>query len=78
MSGDSPADDEDTPEDAEKALDTPDDIEVDVDTVEEGDMAPREVERVFSLLEAATAEDALEGRSLRRLLSVLENALDRP
>jgi len=83
MSDDAP---EDTPNDEptgdEGTTDAEDPLggteNVKVDAVEEGDMAPREVERVFSLLEEATAEDALEGRQLRRLLSVLENAVASP
>jgi hypothetical protein len=68
--------DDSSPTDDENPIDPSGDI--DVDAVEEGDMAPREVERVFSLLEEATAEDALDGRQLQRLLSVLENSVASP
>jgi hypothetical protein len=52
-------------------------VEVDADEAA-GELAPREVDRVFSLMEEAIVSDAIEGRQLERLLNVLEDALVGP
>lgn len=58
---------------------TADDEYLDVDVETNGaDLPPREVDRVFSVMERAVDSDALEGRRLDRLFSVLERALASP
>ena len=75
MSDEEPVDEPGVPE--FDAVDPEDVIEVDVDESAR-DLSPQEIDRVFSLMERAIVNDALEGRQLERLLNVLENAVAGP
>ncbi|WP_254838979.1 DUF4393 domain-containing protein [Natronomonas marina] len=50
----------------------------DVDAEAEPDIPPEEVDRVFSVMDEAVTNDAVEGSQVERLLSVLERALASP
>jgi hypothetical protein len=78
-SRDAPVDEDDPETEAVPGTDeTPPASPTDLPDDESTELPPAEIDRTFDLLEAAVADEGLDGRQLDRLLSVLESAVAVP